>query len=178
MPHFELKRTFSNQGTRNAVRRRVVRDFLKEKPGKGRGDDATHYTYYVEQLSSGSRIYLERPGFLNKQFDFVIKVEGVDFARGKGRMRHNPTHEDIFADLRKKHRQQPRQYVKLYALIVKVFLCHDIRAGEYRLVRFKSGYPVDLLLGVIKWYFIEQDIAYWNYSGRAMFMSGIPAPRM
>jgi len=39
------------------------------------------------------------------------------------------------------------------------------------------GYPIDLILGVVKWLFIEQDVRYWNYSGRAMLFSGFPKPQ-
>ena len=37
------------------------------------------------------------------------------------------------------------------------------------------GRPVEMLLKVIKWFFIEQDIRYWNYSGRNMLKNGIDA---
>lgn len=76
--------SFSNFGSRNKVRKRVLKEFLKEKPGTGSGEYATHYTYYVESLANGKRVFLTRPGFLNKQFDFVINVEAVNFNKKKG----------------------------------------------------------------------------------------------
>ena len=79
MPYHEKSASFSNAGTRNEVRTRVLKEFWKEKPGTGKGNTATHYTYYVEKLLDGKRIFLTRPGFLNKQFDFVINVEGINF---------------------------------------------------------------------------------------------------
>jgi hypothetical protein len=36
-----------------------------------------------------------------------------------------------------------------------------------------SGLPVDALLKLLKWLFIEQDIRDWNYSGRKMLMDAI-----
>jgi hypothetical protein len=40
-------------------------------------------------------------------------------------------------------------------------------------VKFQSGFSVELILKVLKWFFIEQDIRDWNYSGRGMFKSGL-----
>jgi len=177
MPYYEKTASFSNAGTRNEVRIRVLKEFLKEKPGTGKGDAATHYTYYVEKLLDGKRIFLTRPGFLNKQFDFVINVEGINFNKAKsGRRRTNPTHDDICSDLQGKKKNDPKNYKKLYYLMQRIYNCKEITSDEYENLEFDIGYPVDLVLLVTKWYFIEQDIAYWNYSGRAMFMSGIPEP--
>lgn len=48
---------------------------MEEEPGMGAGNDSSKYTYYVETLADGNRVYLTRPAFLNKGFDFVIRVE-------------------------------------------------------------------------------------------------------
>ena len=177
MPYYERTMSFSNAGSRNEVRIRVLKEFLKEEPGTGKGDAATHYTYYVERLSNGKRIFLTRPAFLNKQFDFVINVEGGNFKNKKsGKTRTNPTHDDIFSDLKAKKSNNPENYKKLFSLMQRIYNCQEIPSQEYESLEFDTGYPVDLILLVTKWYFIEQDIAYWNYSGRAMFMSGIPEP--
>jgi len=152
-------------------------EFLKENPGTGKGDLATKYTYYVETLSDGRRVFLTRPGFLNKQFDFVINVEDVNFNKEKnGKVRTAPTHDDVFDDLKMKQTENPKRYEKFYSLIERIFQCEEVEKREHDALKFNGGYPVDLLLMVIKWYFIEQDIAYWNYSGRNMFMSGVPEP--
>ena len=158
------------------MRSRVVMEFLKEAPGTGKGNLASKYRYNVEQLSTGKWVYLERPGFLNKQFDFVINVEDVDFGGGVGRVRRAPTHEDIFVDLEMKKQHNSSLYCKLYELILRLYLCEEPSTAEYRAMSFGVGYPVDMVLAIVKWYFIEQDVAYWNYSGRAMFMTGIPEP--
>ena len=39
--------------------------------------------------------------------------------------------------------------------------------------KFNSGYSPELILKLVKWLFIEQDIRDWNTSGRAMLMNGI-----
>jgi len=51
------------------------------------------------------------------------------------------------------------------------------RAGrcsqEHPNLKFKSGLPADAVLRLLKWLFIEQDLTYWNNSGRRMFMQAI-----
>lgn len=61
MPRYEITKFFSNNGSRNEVRMRVVDAFAAETPGTGNGEDASKYIYYVETLSSGDRVYLQRP---------------------------------------------------------------------------------------------------------------------
>lgn len=47
---------------------------------------------------------------------------------------------------------------------------------EIETIQLESGYNSAMIILVIKWFFIEQDIRYWNYSGRNMFMLAVPAP--
>jgi hypothetical protein len=176
MPDYEKTISISNSGTRNEIRKRVVEEFLLEKPGNGKGDDATHYTYFVERLSNGKRIFLVRPGFMSKQFDYIINVEGVNFAQTGEPPRTAPTHGEIFADLVIKKREDPKSYAKVFSMIKRIYQCENVSEREFEYVQFKKGVPVDCVVLMTKWYFIEQDIVYWNYSGRAMFMSGIPEP--
>lgn len=176
MPAQNITKSFSNSGTRNEVRQRVIAVFLEEESGTGTGDNTSRYNYFVETLSDGKRIYLTRPAPLRVGFDFVIRVENMDFSNGIGRRRNNPTHEDINNDCQKKLENDSRKYREFYELIESVFNCNDVSTTSYQSINFSSGYPVDMILGVIKWFFIEQDIRYWNYSGRNMFMSGLPEP--
>jgi len=164
--------TFSNAGSRNEVRQRVVQKFFEETPGQGKGGLQSKYLYYVETLNNGNRIYLERPANLHNGFDFLINVENINFST-TNRIKHNPSHDDIFNDLQVKKAESPEKYAKLYKLIEDVYNCKEIQEID---LSFNTRYPVDLLLKVIKWFFIEQDIRYWNYSGRALFMSRVPKP--
>jgi hypothetical protein len=61
MPHFEITISFNNDDDRNHLRMSLVEQLSKELCGKGKGDKATHYIYYVETLSTGNRLYLKRP---------------------------------------------------------------------------------------------------------------------
>jgi len=157
--------------SRAELREIVVSQFLKEEPGLGRGDDASHYRYNVETLSDGKRVYLTRPAYLKKGFDFRINVERTVFQTG----REYPKHDDIFDDLRKKKGANPAVCRRLHQVIERVYKCEDPEGilPEYTDIKFNVGHPVDLLIKVIKWFLIEQDIRDWNYSGRQMFKDGV-----
>lgn len=146
---------FSNEGSRNDVRMRVVQKFSEEVPGTGRGDDVSGYTYYVETLKNGDRIYLQRPANLYNGFDFLVCVENANYAEPGKRVRNFPKHEDIEADLELKKQENPEMYEKLYDLLKKVFECHDVTDEEIDAIQFTSGFPVDHIVKATKWLFIE-----------------------
>ncbi len=87
---------FDNSGTRSDVRRRVVECFILEAPGTGRGDLVSKYDYVVKVLSDGKKVILTRPATLKNGFDFLIRVEGIDFSNGDGRCRDYPKHARLF----------------------------------------------------------------------------------
>lgn len=176
MSRHEITRFFSNEGTRNEIRMRIVNEFAKEDPGKGSGDLASRYIYYVETLASGNRVYLQRPANLHNGFDFLICVENTNYALPGKHRRNYPTHDDINADLLKKKEENPKQYSKLYALLKQIYLCNDVSDKELSVIEFRSGFSAEHIAKVLKWFFVEQDIRYWNYSGRAMTWDIVPNP--
>ena len=93
---------------------------------------------------------------------FVLKIQIMD------------TREHISADLELKKEENPEMYKKFYELLKKVFECHDISEEEYKSIHFETGFSAEHILKVIKWLFIEQDIAYWSYSGRNMTWGLVP----
>lgn len=174
MSEHEITCNFSNEGTRNDVRMRVVEKFSEEEPGTGSGENASKYIYYVEQLKSGDRVYLKRPANLHNGFDFVVCVENVNYAEQDKRVRNYPKHDDIGKDLQDKKDENPEMYRLLYELLFKVYKCHNIDETCMEHISFTTGFTVDHILKVIKWLFIEQDIRYWNYSGRDMTWGLVP----
>ena len=176
MPRTEITCFFSNEGTRNEVRMRVVERLALETPGTGSGDNASKYIYYVEQLSSGDRVYIQRPANLHNGFDFLVCVENTNYAPEGMRRRNSPKHDDFGADLENKKAENPEMYRLLYDLLVRVYECQDVSDEEMAAIRFESGFPVDHIIKTIKWLFIEQDIRYWNYSGRNMTWGIVPEP--
>jgi hypothetical protein len=87
-------------GTRQELREKVVRAFLNEAPGNGTGELASNYCYFVETLSDGRRVFLTRPAWLNKGFDFEIRVQAEEFPSGRERKTDRPNHAVIFDDLK------------------------------------------------------------------------------
>lgn len=174
MPEIVITASISNSGTRNEVRMRVVDLLSKEMAGEGRGELASRYKYYVERLSDGRRIFLSRPAFMHNGFDFVVRVEGMNFAR-EGRRRDAPSHEDMFLDLQEKKEQSLDGYKRLYALLRQVYTCQDVSDDIMRGVQINVGMPAEMILKAFKWLFIEQEIRYWNYSGRDMLWQGVPS---
>ncbi|MEA5000355.1 MAG: hypothetical protein VB017_00550 [Endomicrobiaceae bacterium] len=162
--------------TRQDVRNYVIKEFLKEKPGTGNQKSA--YRYDVETLSNGDKIFLERPAHLNKGMDFVIKVDNNIFPHASYYKKRQkwiwgnievPSYISIFVDLYYKKIDNFQTYQNLFLEIENIY---NVKIYSTSL-NFKYGYPCDMLLGIIKWMFIEQDITYWNYSGREMLMKEI-----
>lgn len=170
----EITYFFSNEGTRNDVRMRVINKLAEEISGTGKGKNASRYIYYVEQLEDGNRVYLQRPAYLHNGFDFLVCVENTNYAPMDHPIRNYPKHEDLRADLVLKKLSDPIMYNRLYDLLLMVYECHDVYPNEYADIHFTVGLPVDHILKTIKWLFIEQDIRYWNYSGREMTWGIVP----
>lgn len=173
----EISVNIDNSGSRNEVRKRILEYFLQEVPGKGNGALASRYNYVVKDLEKEGRVILTRPANLKNGFDFLIRVEGINFDTENKRRRDYPKHDEIISDLNFKKNSQPKEYLKLYILIQKIYKCENVSEDEMAEILFNDGYDIDMLIHVIKWFFIEQDIRYWNFSGRDMLMSSIPMPQ-
>jgi len=172
MPETSLELLIKNEGSRNDIRMKVVDSLANEVPGKGKDDLASRYTYYVETLKDNNRIYLRRPANLHNGFDYLVCVENINF-NPDGRKRNYPTHEDMIKDLESKKHENLEQYKNLFSIIEKVYMCQEPDFNLLSNLTFKNGHPCDLIIKTLKWMFIEQDIRYWNYSGRDMLWSSI-----
>ena len=173
MSYNQINYTFSNIGNRNDVRSRVVNQFLKELPGNGTGNNASRYDYIVANLKNGNNIILTRPANLKNGFDFLIRVSNTNF-NPNGRTRDYPKHDEILQDLYTKKVTNINLYSHLINYIEQIYNCDiEVENINFNSLNFNIGFDTDLLLHCIKWFFIEQDIRYWNYSGRAMLYNGI-----
>lgn len=56
---------------RSKMRKSLIKAMLDEKPGTGKGANASRYQYNVEQFKQYT-IFLKRPTQLNKGFDFTV----------------------------------------------------------------------------------------------------------
>lgn len=155
-------------GNRTQMRRALISCFLNEISGTGNGDNASRYQYNVETYKS-YRIYLKRPTQLNKGFDFTVNVEGMYFK--KARRYNNPSHQDIFEALTYCLNTFPEEYDKVRKAIVDIYNCIDTDFSQINAFFCDcegTNHPIQIILLAIKWLFMEQDCAYWNYSGRRM----------
>ncbi|MFD2542574.1 hypothetical protein ACFSSB_09620 [Lacinutrix gracilariae] len=162
---------------REEFRKEIITIFLEENPGTGKGANTSRYKYVVRVLPNGNKVYLSRPANFNNGFDFTLNVENTNFNAGllnkKGsakRASTRPTHENILADLRNKKTENTTLY---NSFITQVELIYNCKNPINMHLAFITGHSSELLLECIKWLFEEQDVTYWNYSGRAMFYNAI-----
>lgn len=163
------------ENTRTDYRRTLTELFLNETPGATGAP--SKYEYNVENDNVGNQIYLKRPTNLNKGFDFEVRVSNMRFRHvsKSGRVSHSnrPSHDNIIEDLKEKKEEHPAQFVLLLDVIDDIFNCKEVYPQIYRKFSFRRGYPIDMICKCIKWLFIEQDITYWNWSGRYMLYNKI-----
>lgn len=164
----KLTPTFDDK-SRIGYRQGLSRLFLAEDPGTE--TYRTEYIYYVEEDSAdGTKVYLVHPAFLNNGFDFTIHIENQVFVHSGKRTYTDdiPAHDHIVNDLLAKKEENPSLFKQLKTLLDKVFQCSTIEDNEYKAYPFKLGLSVETLFKTIKWFFVEQDITYWNGKGRRM----------
>ncbi len=153
---------FSQKGlTRDGIRRKVVEQFLKEKPGPAKDETYNRYEYLAEKTKQGN-VILIRPANLKLGFDFRIDVDKLTFRKGT----HAPTHIDLFEDLKKKYLNDKDFCDKVIEAIIDV---NNMEEPEEILIDLKDkgiGFSLELILKVSKWFAVEQDIRYWNGWGR------------
>lgn len=161
-------------GNRAIKRKELITKMLEEDCGTGRGDKCSRYTYFVESYGEYG-IYLKRPTQLNKGFDFTVNVSGMWFK--KNRRYSNPSHQDIFNALLGCQTSYPNEYAKVKTAITKIYNCEEVDLSvplnAYFLDYEGIERPIEIILLSIKWLFMEQDCAYWNYSGREMLYKGL-----
>ena len=149
--------------SRHDIVQKVVNTFIStEFADRGKG---IQFWYPVEKLSNGRQLFIKRPGGLQKwNFDYKVNVE-EDFGLGKG------THREISLDFENKSQENNKKYPKLLEALTKLYECNNDVDNILKIIpdiesSFQTGAKVDILLKVIKWMFIMEDIVYWNFKGR------------
>lgn len=172
-----MERRISNyilpSGSRADKRFSLITHFMQEEPGHGNGDAASRYWYNVESYGNYS-IYLLRPTQLNKGFDFTVNISGLAFK--KQRIYHSPSHNDIITALESCKICYPESYPLVASAIRDIYACNDTALSEIHagfLDYASAEHPIQIILLAIKWLFMEQDCAYWNYSGRQMLFNAL-----
>lgn len=169
--HFTLTPT-----NRTQMRMDLISKFMQEQPGSGKGNLTSRYVYCVETLNQNYGIYLKRPTQLNKGFDFTVNISGLNFKKQK--CYPNPSHSDIINALNDCKNHFPAIYQNYIIQYIKdIYNCQQINFSHLTGATFsdyqQTQHPIEIILLAIKWLFMEQDCAYWNYSGRAMFYNAL-----
>lgn len=157
---------------RAAARRALAEKWLAEDP-------YTKYRYNVERCADGNIVYLLRPTWLNKGFDFMVNVEGFRSRTrtAKGQSKEMPSHKDVIHDLSQKVVNKPERARLWFDAICAVYDCEEPSAVIARCrdigSEYEDGLAPDEVLYIVKWLFIEQDITYWARTGRDMFMAAL-----
>ncbi len=152
---------------RTEQRKQLVQKWLEEAP-------YSKYRYHVETCDDGSKIYLVRPT-RRHGLDFEVRLEGFRSKTRKGKS-ERPSHDDIREDLRQKLKAHPGLSEELFSAVSDVYRCIEVSEAIRRHLKMRSctvGLPIDKILRVIKWLFIEQDSTYWLGTGRNMLMCGL-----
>lgn len=162
---------------RKDIRNELVNLFLKEEPGNGSGEFSSRYKYIVETIDNYN-IYLQRPAPLNKGFDFIVNIENLYFNFNDSRKHRNPSHNDIIDILTLYNQNYTNYYDTLKGIIYKIYNCENIDivklTNNFPKININNEeIPIGIILASIKWLFIEQDITYWNFSGRQMLFNAL-----
>jgi len=111
-----LNISVDNINDRTELRTHILNQWILENSN-------AKYRYFVEVLANGNRIYLERPGRLNKGCDFVIFIENhLTFNNGNDKP---PKHDFIVDDLEiKKQHMNPAEWTQLlhFAIICLTYV--------------------------------------------------------
>ncbi len=165
--YFLQEYTGNFEKDRKTIRDELVKLFQAENVGKGKGSLSTRVIYCVEKIDN-EIIYLKRPAPLNKGFDFEIHTKSKIFG---GRIKSRPRHQDILNNLNQLKMLDKMMFTSVQKIVDEIYLCNDKNIDS---INFQfNNLNVTILLKLIKWLFLEQDITYWSFSGREMFYKAL-----
>ena len=148
---------------RNEIVKKVVNTFIEvEYQQKGKG---ITFRYPVEKLPGNRHLFIARPGH-KKNFDFKVEVtEEMGLKEGK--------HDHVVLDLRVKKQCNPKEFEDFLRAVEEIYHCSendvDRLLQRYSSLKgaFDTGAEVEVILKILKWLFIMEDIVYWDVEGRA-----------
>ena len=152
---------------REDIRNEVINWFHSENSVDG------YKVIYTVETYDGHKIELHRIGG-DRNPDFVVHIKTFKFY--KNEVYTNPSIDDIIQVLESVKVFSDNLYNERIKPIVQDFYnCKDITLSPHsigevfdHLAYFR---PVEIVLLALKWLFIEQDVVYWNDSGREKFYS-------
>ena len=161
-------RTLNVDGlSREKVREKILRTWMEEDPGVGQ------YRYDVENCSDNSKIYLLRPGPLNKGCDFIIISE--NFLKFKNGNDKPPRHRDVFMLIASFVHGNKKMAKSFLGAAQDVYKClkPDDCICKFHTLKTVPDCKAERSLKLLKWMWIEQDITYWTQRGREMLWNGL-----
>lgn len=171
MPNYSIAYTLV-ASNRVDVRNEIINLFLNEIPGTGIKNLCSKYEYEVESFLN-YKVTLKRPANLNRGFDFKVNVPYQGYLFKKSRRYHNPSHDDILNALEYNKLQYSQTYNQVKNILHDFFNCQNtilLANSMGSFVDYNGNlHPIEVILLAVKWLFIEQDVTYWNWSGRQMF---------
>ncbi|WP_424008075.1 hypothetical protein [Haloferax denitrificans] len=129
------------------------------------GRDEKYLGYNLDKLSDGTPVFMIRPAWVNMGYDFKVCVQGWDDSAHPA-----PSHPEIYSDLYWKREHDDSDSFE--AICNAVLDIYDGESADVVLNRYRNefnftvGRRPEALLKPLPWLFIEQDIRYWNFSGR------------
>ena len=155
--------TIKGNMPRNEIVRKVVNTFIRvEYQHKGKG---VTFCYPVENIPRRKRLFISRPGH-KKNFDFKVEVtEEMGLEEGR--------HDQLVLDIREKKQKNPKKFEDFIQAVGEVYHCLesdiDRLLPRYSNLQgaFDTGAEVEVILKILKWMFIMEDIVYWDVEGRA-----------
>lgn len=155
-PHIKIVGPMTPAGIVKVVVNTFI-DFEHDKKGKG-----VVFKYPVEELTSGENLYIIRPG-KKWNFDFKVDVK-PDY------MLEKATHDQIALILRHLKEKEDEEFYKLWHALTEIYDCTECDVSiilKKDTISISERPQLDILLKVIKWLFIMEDILYWHFEGRA-----------
>lgn len=183
--------TLSLNEKRKRLRDELIEHFKSESPGTGKQENSSRWIYCVAHtLNQENFVYLQRPASLNKGFDFTVNTSNIDFfaptAKKPSRITKTPRHDSLYPPLDTLQLNFPDRFLILRQALEQTFLCNDtIQIETEHSAIFAEEFiysPINTIslridcktiLHTIKWLFMEQDITYWNFTGRYMYYSSL-----
>lgn len=151
---------------RHKIVKKVVNSFIAtEYRKKARG---VVFKYPVENLPE-EQLYISRPGH-KKNFDFKVEVKETQGIGGG-------SHGEITEDIKRKEEENQKAFVNFMSAMTEIYDCSendvDVVLGKHPKLSkvFKSGAKVEVILKIVKWLFIMEDIIYWDNEGRAFLFN-------
>lgn len=177
--YIQIKKTLTST-TRENIRKEITGWFLDEKCGTNQ--QVSRYEYIVEEFLIGDlkyEIYLRRPAFKNKGMDFVISVRRFKkrtFKHGDSKWSYReelnrPSFESIYEALKNiQGGIDVSAYLKSVYDTSTILDTSTIPDVLIKIRKISKNFEMHLAVAILlfKWFFIEQDCTYWNYSGREL----------